>query len=97
LKVAAPGAVPKLVDRVREITFSGANARASGQRVLYVTERAVFELAADGVALTEVARGVDVQRDVIDRIGFRPLDDGAPALMAAHHFTGSPASAGAAA
>jgi len=91
LKVSAPGAVPKLVDRVREITFSGANARATGQRVLYVTERAVFELAPEGIVLTEVARGIDPQRDVIDRIGFRPILKGEPAPMAARHFAPAPA------
>ena len=83
--------MPKLVDRVREITFSGANARATGQRVVYVTERAVFELAPDGIALIEVAHGIDPQRDVIDRIGFRPLPGSAPTPMAPHHFAPPPA------
>jgi acyl CoA:acetate/3-ketoacid CoA transferase len=97
LRVAAPGAVQKLVGQVREITFSGANARATGQRVLYVTERAVFELAPDGIALIEVARGIDPQSEVIDRVGFRPIVRGTPAPMAAHHFAPAPAESGAAA
>ena len=63
----------KFVDKVEQITFSGKNAIQSGQRTLYITERAVFKLTADGVTLIEVAPGIDVQKDVIDRMGFRPI------------------------
>lgn len=75
LVIHQAGSVPKLVDRVRHITFSGDQARATGQEVLYVTERAVFRLTSDGVALVEVAEGVDVEADVLSRMGFRPLTD----------------------
>jgi acyl CoA:acetate/3-ketoacid CoA transferase len=40
--------------------------------VIYITERAVFRLDADGVALIDVAAGVDLKRDVLDRMGFQP-------------------------
>jgi acyl CoA:acetate/3-ketoacid CoA transferase len=73
LRIVSPGNLPKLVAVVEHVTFSGAQARANGQRVLYVTERAVFRLDPDGVALIEVTPGVDLQRDVLDRMGFRPL------------------------
>lgn len=73
LRIRSPGHVPKLVERVRHITFSGAQARERGQTVLYVTERAVFRLAAEGVELVEVAEGVDVRTDVLDRMGFSPI------------------------
>lgn len=75
LRIVAAGSVPKLVKRVQHITFSGEQARIAGQEVLYVTERAVFRLEADGVRLIEVAAGVDIQRDVLDRMGFQPLVD----------------------
>jgi propionate CoA-transferase len=73
VKVLREGSLSKFVPRVREISFSGALARERGQQVRYVTDRAVFELAGEGVRLIEVAPGIDVQRDVIDRMGFRPI------------------------
>ena len=57
---------------VREISFSGTLARERGQQVRYITDRAVFELADDGVVLIEVAPGIDVERDVLGQMGFRP-------------------------
>ncbi|SMG22562.1 propionate CoA-transferase [Paraburkholderia susongensis] len=75
LNIVSPGSVSKLVERVQHITFSGEQARRSRQEVLYVTERAVFRLEADGVRLIEVAEGVDVERDVLARMAFRPLVD----------------------
>lgn len=89
LVIDQPGEVRKLVPRVAEISFSGAVARAKGQEVLYVTERAVFRLTDAGVALAEVARGVDIERDIVSRMGFAPLIEGEPAAMAPRHFTPS--------
>jgi acyl CoA:acetate/3-ketoacid CoA transferase len=73
LQILKPGELPKLVDKVEHITFSGAQARANRQEVLYITERAVFRLDDDGVALIEVSPGVDLHRDVLDRMAFSPI------------------------
>ncbi len=86
LRIVAPGQVCKLRARVDEITFSGAVARARGQEVLYVTERAVLALGPDGVELRELAPGVDLERDVLARMDFRPIMQQRPAPMAARHF-----------
>jgi len=62
----------KFVDRVRHMTFSAAQARSSGQGVMYVTERAVFELEERGPVLVEIAPGLDLERDVLAHMAFRP-------------------------
>jgi propionate CoA-transferase len=72
LKITRDGDGAKLVKAVEQITYSGTYGRQRGQRVLYVTERAVFRLQASGVELIEIAPGIDLERDVIARMGFRP-------------------------
>jgi len=72
LRIIEEGATQKFVPRVDHISFNADLARAKGQRVLYVTERAVFELAPHGLELIEAAPGLDLQRDVLSRVGFRP-------------------------
>lgn len=72
VRVVAEGSLSKFVPRVREVSFNGHLARERGQRVRYVTDRAVFELADEGLVLIEVAPGIDVRRDVLDQMGFEP-------------------------
>lgn len=86
----APGVKPKFVDQVEHRTFSGALAARRGQPVLYVTERCVFELRADGLALTEIAPGVDLERDILAHMGFRPLLEPPPRLMDPRIFADEP-------
>jgi propionate CoA-transferase len=62
----------KFVPSVEQISFSGEYARRWKVPVTYVTERAVFELRPEGVVLTEVAPGLDVERDILQQMGFRP-------------------------
>jgi propionate CoA-transferase len=73
LQIVSEGAVPKFVESVDEITYSGALACNEGRRALYVTERAVFELTSRGIELTEVAPGIDVERDVLAQMRFPPV------------------------
>ncbi|HEY8168942.1 MAG TPA: CoA-transferase [Candidatus Limnocylindrales bacterium] len=72
VRVVREGSVGKFVPAVRQISFNGRLARELGQQVRYITDRAVFALGDDGLVLTEVAPGIDVERDVLDRMGFRP-------------------------
>lgn len=72
LRIEAEGRQPKFVERVEQLTFSAARARELGQKVLYVTERAVFRLGDAGLELIEIAPGIDVDRDVLGRMAFRP-------------------------
>jgi propionate CoA-transferase len=71
LSISSDGPVAKIVDRVSAVTFSGRRARQRGQRVRYITERCVLDLAEDGLVLTEIAPGADLNRDVIDHIPFK--------------------------
>lgn len=73
LRIVREGELRKFVPVVREITYSGRLGRQRGQRVRVITERAVFASGHDGLELIEVADGIDVQRDVIDRLGFTPV------------------------
>jgi propionate CoA-transferase len=82
LVIRSDGRLPKLVKRVHQVTFSGPRALTQGQRVRYVTERCALELRAEGLTVIEIAPGVDLQRDVLDRAEFplqvsadlRPMD-----------------------
>lgn len=65
----------KFLKQVEQITFSGKYAAKQGQQVKYITERAVFELRKDGLYLTEVAPGIDIQTQVIDQMDFVPKMD----------------------
>jgi propionate CoA-transferase len=65
LRVAKPGKFTKMVDRVEHVTFSGARARDQDQEVLYVTERCVIRLLADGLVATEIMPGIDPARDIV--------------------------------
>ncbi len=67
------GSIKKMVSKVSQISFNGKLAREKGQEVLFVTERAVFKLVKEGVMLMEIAPGIDLQRDVLDLMDFKPI------------------------
>ena len=65
ISVKKPGKFTKMVEAVEHVTFSGRRAREQGQEVLYVTERCVMRLDADGLIATEIMPGIMPERDII--------------------------------
>lgn len=57
-----------------------------GQKVTYVTERAVFELDREGIILKEIAPGVDLQKDILDKMEFEPIIEGQVQTMSNRLF-----------
>lgn len=72
LHIVAEGKHRKFVENVEHVTFSGKYAAQKGQQVLYVTERAVFELRDGKLVLTEIAPGIDLETQVLAQMEFRP-------------------------
>jgi propionate CoA-transferase len=81
LQITEGGGAGKFVRQVDQVTFSAARALERGQPVHYITERAVFRLVPGGLELLEVAPGVDVERDVLASMQFRPTVSPALATM----------------
>src|SRR5699024_2887592 len=73
LVIDQEGAFAKFVPDVEQITYSGPFAAQEGRRALFVTERCVFELTSKGLALTEVAPGVDIDHDILALLDFEPV------------------------
>ncbi len=94
LVITQEGAKKKFVNAVEQITFSGVYANKVHQPVLYITERAVFELRPEGVTLIEIAPGIDLQTQVLDQMEFTPniayQEDGTVKLMDARIFRDEP-------
>ena len=72
VRILKEGKIVKFVDRVGQITFSGRHAAEKNQDVLYITERCVFKLTGSGIELTEVAPGIDIERDILNMMSFTP-------------------------
>ena len=80
----------KFIEAVEHVTFSGAYASQRGQPALFVTERCVFALRPDGLELTEVAPGIDIERDILALMDFKPLMPRDPDPMDARIFNPAP-------
>ncbi|GAB5510825.1 MAG: acyl CoA:acetate/3-ketoacid CoA transferase [Hyphomicrobiales bacterium] len=89
VRIAQEGRSKKLMRRVQQVTFSGARAVAERTPVLFVTERCVFELTSEGLRLSEVAPGIDIEADILDHMDFHPIID-TPDLMDARIFGEDP-------
>ena len=73
LQIIKEGKTKKFVKTVEQITFSGKIGSRSGQKILYITERCVFKLKDQNLELIEIAPGIDIERDILPHMEFRPL------------------------
>ena len=72
LNIKKEGKFDKFVNNVEHVTFNGKYASEQGQRVFYITERAVFKLTDSGLELIEIAPGIDLEKDIIKHMSFKP-------------------------
>ncbi len=90
LIILQDGAHLKFIEAVEQITFSGKRAAQREQPVVYITERCVFELTQEGLLLVEVAPGVDIEKDILGKMNFKPIIIGEPKLMDLRIFREEP-------
>jgi propionate CoA-transferase len=86
LKIVQEGSERKFLKQVEQITFSGKYAAQRRQPVLYITERCIFTLTKDGMELIEIAPGVDLEKDILSKMDFKPVMKTPPKLMDARIF-----------
>ena len=90
VRIKQEGKERKFIDQVEQKTFSGKYAAMNKQPVLYVTERCVFTLGEDGLELIEIAPGIDLERDILALMDFRPVIKNGPKLMDPRIFQEEP-------
>ena len=73
VKILKEGRARKFLKFVEQVTFSGKYAQKREQPVIYVTERCVFQLKKEGLELIEVAPGIDIERDILPHMDFKPI------------------------
>ena len=73
IKIITEGKNKKFIKKVEQITFSSKTVNLNNQPVYYVTERAVFKLSKDGLELIEIAPGIDLEKDVLKNMEFKPI------------------------
>jgi propionate CoA-transferase len=73
LKIIQEGKTKKFVKSVEQITFSSLTALRNKNDVLFITERCVFSLTGEGLELIEVAPGIDIEKDILANMDFKPI------------------------
>ncbi|SIS93583.1 acyl CoA:acetate/3-ketoacid CoA transferase [Neptunomonas antarctica] len=90
LSIIKNGPIKKFLGAVEQITFNGQYALEKQQNVMFITERAVFKLTAEGLKLLEIAPGIDLQKDILDQMEFMPVIDDDYTLMDPRLFNEGP-------
>lgn len=72
LTIIKEGSIKKLVTEVEQITFSSTYSDSINQPVLYITERAVFSREGSTLKLLEIAPGIDLEKDILLQMEFKP-------------------------
>lgn len=90
LKILKEGRSKKFLNQVEQVTFSGNYAISKGMNVLYITERCVFRLTSEGLELTEIAPGVDIEKDILSQMEFTPVIKRPPVFMDQRIFSDAP-------
>lgn len=73
LLITNQGKAKKFVNDVEQITFSGKFASNNNLPVLFVTERAVFDIVEGKLRLIELAPGLDLEKDILEWMDFKPV------------------------
>ncbi len=73
VNIVSEGRVKKFIKNVEQITFSGKFAIDNHRDVTYVTERCVFKLVPEGLLLTEIAPGIDLEKHILNQMEFKPI------------------------
>jgi len=90
IEIVKEGKVRKFLEQVEHVTFSGDYAVKKGQPVLYITERCVFRLTPEGMALIEIAPGIDLEKDILAHMDFIPVMETPPKRMDERIFQPDP-------
>lgn len=74
INIVKDGPYIKFKEQVEHITFSGEHSRSKKEKqtVFYITERAVFQLTEAGLTLIEIAPGIDLEKDILGKMEFKP-------------------------
>ncbi|GAB6143269.1 hypothetical protein JCM12294_07060 [Desulfocicer niacini] len=86
LTIRSEGRIKKFVNKMDQISFSGKLAARQKREIIYVTERCVFRLTPEGIMLTEIAPGVDLDRNILSQMEFQPLVDSNIKIMSEAYF-----------
>jgi propionate CoA-transferase len=90
LHILAEGSFRRFLDAVEQVSFSGQYAIENRKTVLFITERAVFTLGAEGLTLQEIAPGVDLEKEILAHMDFIPAIRQPLKLMDTRIFQSSP-------